>query len=64
MLGDDLQIGWDSVPGAERYNLFHSPDPLSGFTLLQANIGSTSWLHLGGASGPRGFYRVTAHDDR
>lgn len=61
MQGNDLQISWDAVPGADSYDVYFSLDPTAGYSLLQ-NVVVPSCLHLGAASGPRGFYRVVTLD--
>ncbi|NLW18692.1 MAG: right-handed parallel beta-helix repeat-containing protein [Candidatus Cloacimonetes bacterium] len=63
-LGFDLLVSWDEVPGADYYDLYYSPEPYSGFNLLQANLDQTWFLHPGGAMDKHGFYYVTAHDVR
>lgn len=61
VLGSDLQITWDAVPGADSYDVYFSTNPYSGFSLEQ-NVSSPLYLDLGAASGPRGFYRVVSID--
>ena len=58
----NIQVNWDSVPGADYYDLYFSTDPYSGFSLLQANLQTPEFLHLGAATGPRGFYYVVTRD--
>lgn len=60
--GSDIQIAWDAVPGADSYDIYSASDPFTGFTLLQAGIGTPDYLHLDAANQPRQFYYVTAHD--
>ncbi len=60
--GSDMQLSWDVVPGADTYDVLYSDNAFTGFSLLQ-NTGSTQYLHPDAATGPRGFYRVLAHDD-
>lgn len=62
-LGSDLQITWDTVPGADTYDLHYSVLPYGGFSLLQAGLTTPEFLHPGAAAGPSGFYYVIAHDD-
>ncbi len=61
--GSDLQISWESIPGADYYSLYFSTNPYTRFSLLQSNLPNPQFLHLGVATGPRGFYYVVAHDD-
>ncbi|HNT52250.1 MAG TPA: hypothetical protein PKH19_02525, partial [Candidatus Syntrophosphaera sp.] len=60
--GSDLLINWDTVPGADSYDVYHSIEPYTGFILLQSGVTTPGLLHLGAASDTRGFYYVTAHD--
>lgn len=61
MQGNDLQISWGAVSGADSYDVYFSLDPASGYSFLE-NVTEPFCLHLGAASGPRGFYYVITRD--
>ncbi|HNT52763.1 MAG TPA: right-handed parallel beta-helix repeat-containing protein, partial [Candidatus Syntrophosphaera sp.] len=58
----DILLNWEEVPGAATYTVYYSSSADSGFSLLQDGIQTGQYLHAGGASGPRGFYFVTAQE--
>lgn len=60
--GANVRISWDAVPGAESYDLYHSPSAATGFSLLQGALTSPTYLHLGAASSLAGFYYIKAQN--
>lgn len=63
VVGSDVQIEWEDVPGADYYDVYYSTEPYSGFGLLQSSVPASQYLHLGAASDPRGFYYILAIDN-
>jgi len=59
--GNDLQLSWDAVPGADNYYVYFADTPTGTFNLLGSSV-SPAYQHLGAALEPRGFYQVIAED--
>jgi len=60
---DDILLEWEEVPGADSYNVHHSNDPYSGFTLLQDNVTSQEFLHEDALiTFDQHFYYIIAED--
>jgi hypothetical protein len=65
--GADVQLNWNAVTQytnnqpvvPDYYLVYSSSSPFSGFSLLGLSVG-TVYLHSGGASTIRKFYRITA----
>ncbi len=65
VVGQDVHLSWDAVPGATNYEVLRSSDPYSGFTHL-ANTGTaTNYIDSGAGSKYRAekyFYQIKTRD--
>jgi len=60
---DDILLNWEEVPGADSYNVHHSDDPYSGFTLLQDSVSNLEYLHTDALLDfENHFYYIIAED--
>jgi len=62
VLGDDIQLSWSEVAGADRYDIYTSTSQNGTFTYLN-NTTSLSFTDIGAVSQARLFYRVIAVDN-
>jgi hypothetical protein len=58
LAGTSVQLSWDEVSGATKYNIYASDDPYTGFTKISEVTGYTSWNYP--ITSDKKFYRVTA----
>ncbi len=61
VIGHDLYIGWDAVPGADNYNIYVSSSPEGSFGLLGSSS-TPEYIHFGAALDTRGFYYIITED--
>lgn len=61
VIGHDLYIGWDAVPGADNYNIYFSSSPEGSFGLLGSSS-TPEYNHFGAALDTRGFYYIITED--
>jgi len=58
VIGNDVLINWESVPGALSYSIYSDTDPYGNFSTLEASeISSTNWTDLS-AAGDKKFYII------
>jgi len=61
--GNDMDLEWEEVPGADSYNIDHSVEPYSGFSFLDSSA-SNSYTHIDACiSYQQSYYQVKAVDD-
>ena len=61
IIGDDVQISWDAVPGNPLYDVYRSSDPYSGFVKINSSsLSSTFYLDEDAALETKYFYEVKA----
>ncbi|MGD9706503.1 MAG: hypothetical protein AB7V07_02370 [Candidatus Delongbacteria bacterium] len=59
--GSCASLSWDLMTGAAKYNIYRSPDPYAGFTLIGSTDG-TSFIDPESSGSDQYFYRVTAEN--
>jgi fibronectin type 3 domain-containing protein len=58
--GNNIELNWDSVDGADSYNVYRSTEPTGTFDFIQST-GENSYIDSNALlSGTNYFYRVTA----
>jgi len=61
VMGNDLILEWDNVPGADGYKVWHADLP-DGLVMLLGETDLNQFIHTGGAIAPKAFYRVVTID--
>jgi len=62
VFGDDMQLTWDEVPGADSYLIFAADSPYGAFVQIGTAY-SPDYYYTGGAQQGQKFYRIKAVDE-